>query len=274
LLESVVRRISAAGFELATSRLNVAPNAPADELLGSIGAAISKLSGRSGILLLVDGYSDKSVQTARLFMEMWNPRPHTAIFMIPPLPYEKRLEKFFRFNVGLMANWLNVDGILVNVELGDGTSLHEASSTDLEESIMGRMSAALSDFLRRSDRPPLSELLEDGGNYLLMVGGFKDAKDMALVSALEGTPSVAVIPSSSVSELVMATTLANALGVGIDAVSGGTEGVNYIVMRRDLRQEDPIYTALSGHAGGAVPALDMEPTLPARVEIPLDLYEL
>ena len=274
MLEDVVKRTSAAGLELAASRLSIASNASADELLGSIGAAISKLSGCSGILLLVDGYSDRSVQMARLFMEMWNPRPHTAVFMIPPLPYEKRLEKLFRFNVGLMANWLNVDGILVNVELGDDISLHELSDTDLEGTIIGRMSAALSDFLRRSDRPPLSELLEDGGNYLLMVGGFKDAKEMALVSALEGTPSVVVIPSSSVSELVMATTLASVLGVGVDAVSGGAEGVSYVVMRRDLRQEDPIYTALSGRADGSIPTLDMEPTLPARVDIPLDLYEL
>jgi hypothetical protein len=270
VLENVSRAMSAAGLRLLVSKMDVQPDAPAYELLQSIGAAVRQLSGPGGVLLLVDGYSDRSVRIARLFIEMRGAGSRSMVFMLPPMPYEKRLEEKFRFNVGFMANWLDVDGLLVDVAL-DRDSL-SMSAVDFEATAMGEISAALSDFLGRSDRPPLSDLLEDGGDYVLLVGGFKGAKELALASALEGAPSVAVATSPSASELVLAASLASALGVSVDTVAGT---VNYVVMRNgSMKEDDPIYAALNGRFKGGLPTLDMAPALPAKIDIPLDLYEL
>ncbi len=258
ILDGLARRASSTG--LAAGKVSVEPNARAEELLEAMGAVISGLPGCDEAVLLVDGYSDRSVRAARLLLEMWDPRPSTIVFMIPPFPNEKRLERLFRFNVGLMANSPEVDGALVDVESPDG-----------DGEMIDRISAVLSDFLRRRWSPPLSEFLEDGGNYVLVVGGFGGAKEAALASALEEAPSVVVDPSPS-AELVAAAALASALGTGVDAIPSAVDGINYVIMRRDLRHEDPIYSALSGR--GPVPTLDLGPTLPARFDLPFDFYAL
>ncbi|MGC8556073.1 MAG: hypothetical protein ACP5NG_03595 [Conexivisphaera sp.] len=270
VLEGMTRGVAAAGLELRSARLEVRPDATAWELLQSMGTIAGQLSGRGDLLILVDGYSDRSVRTARLFLEMWDPGSRASVFMLPPLPNEKRLEGRFRFNVGLMANWLDVDGLLIDVRLDD--SLSSSSGEELESAALSSVSAVLLDLVGRYDRPPVSELLEDGGNYLLLIGGFRSARELALMGALEGAPSVAVAASAPASELVLAASLAQAFGVGVDTASGS---VSYVIMRReDMREEDPIYAALRSSPRGPPPALDFSPTMPAKVELPLDLYEL
>ncbi len=234
----------------------------AEELLERIKALATGLPGCARVLLLVDGYSDRGVRAARLFLGAWRPRG-AVIVMIPPMPYEKRLEDHYRFNVGVMAGCIGGEEALVRVDLDLGEDGHS------EEDAMAAVAAAVADLALRAGRPPLSEMLGEGGSYLLAVGGPAGAKEMALASALEGSPAM-VVASGSASELVKATSLARALGVGVDAAPGG---VSYLLMRKDdLRLEDPIYAALGGR--GDVPTLDPGPSSPFRVDLPLDLYEM
>jgi hypothetical protein len=271
VLEGLARRTAASGRGLRAARLGLSPDSSACGLVGSMASLISDLPGDGSLLIIVDGYSDRSVGAARLLLEMWGRRSGSAalVFALPPLPYEKRLEAKFRFNVGLLANSLGSGGLLVRVGLGD--RMLEAPAEDFERAALDEMSAVLADIVARSDRPPLSEFLEAGGRFSLVVGGFSSAEDLALAGALEGAPSVAVAASSA-SSLLTAASLAQALGVGVD-VAGGT--VSYLITRRDdLGDEDPIHAALRGRSGGGVPVLDPSPSVPARVDLPLDLYRL
>ena len=238
------------------------------EILDGIATA-SRLAEHctSGLaVLVVDGFSSREIRLARLISERTSGLARLIIFVLPPYPYEKRLEGKFWFNAGMLASLdSGRNSMVVSIRLAD--DLLESPQDEFEERVDSMLAKSVLDAAFKANTPPMSDLLS-GGSYVLMVGSIGCSR-LAMISHMLNAESsgIAVVRAASVGELIGAANASLLLSdAGLDFLNGVTE---YLIVRSEnLAEEDPISAVLGDRI------LDSAPGLPARIEVLSGLSEL
>ncbi len=218
------------------------------------------------VVLVVDGFSLQQVRLARLISERTSALARLIIFVLPPYPYEKRLEGKFWFNAGMLASLdSGKNSMVVSIKLAE--DLLESSQGEFEEHVDSMLAGSVLDAAFKANVPPMSDLLS-GGSYMLLIGSIEGSR-LALISHMLNAESsgIAVVRTASAGELISAANASLLFSdAGLDFLNGVAE---YLIVRSEsLAERDPISAVLGSRV------LDSSPTLPARIEVLSRLPEL